>query len=107
LSSAAHLKRFDRLNVWTQGDQRAPHKPLLVLSALGPVATSGAAWKRCDTGSHLRSNPMSAPEQPSASRHDPLDAILLDELLLLVALGLEEAARHAVLIPSSEQEKLE
>jgi putative restriction endonuclease len=29
------LRRFDDLNTWRQGDQRAPHKPLLVLYALG------------------------------------------------------------------------
>jgi putative restriction endonuclease len=29
------IKRFDELGVWKQGDQRAPHKPLLVLYALG------------------------------------------------------------------------
>src|SRR5688572_19120700 len=29
------LQRFDDLGVWKQGDQRAPHKPLLVLYALG------------------------------------------------------------------------
>ena len=28
-------RRFDGLTVWKQGDQRAPHKPLLVLYALG------------------------------------------------------------------------
>src|SRR3954471_7478286 len=31
----AILKRFDELSIWKQGDQRAPHKPLLVLYALG------------------------------------------------------------------------
>src|SRR3954454_12144472 len=31
----AILKRFDDLGIWRQGDQRAPHKPLLVLYALG------------------------------------------------------------------------
>jgi putative restriction endonuclease len=31
----ALLARFDSLNVWSRGDQRAPHKPLLVLLALG------------------------------------------------------------------------
>src|SRR5437763_14533262 len=31
----AILARFDGLNTWRQGDQRAPHKPLLVLYALG------------------------------------------------------------------------
>ena len=29
------LAKFDALNVWKRGDQRAPHKPLLVLYALG------------------------------------------------------------------------
>lgn len=29
------LARFDGLNTWRQGDQRAAHKPLLVLYALG------------------------------------------------------------------------
>jgi putative restriction endonuclease len=33
--SDAILTRFDELNTWRQGDQRAPHKPLLVLYALG------------------------------------------------------------------------
>jgi putative restriction endonuclease len=33
---------FDALNVWSRGDQRAPHKPLLVLYALG-------RWSRGDT----------------------------------------------------------
>src|SRR3954465_12277781 len=31
----AILTRSDELNTWRQGDQRAPHKPLLVLYALG------------------------------------------------------------------------
>lgn len=29
------LERFADLNTWKQGDQRAPHKPLLILYALG------------------------------------------------------------------------
>jgi putative restriction endonuclease len=32
---AAVLKLFDDLTVWSSGDQRAPHKPLLILYALG------------------------------------------------------------------------
>src|SRR5262245_37856567 len=31
----AVVGQFDRLNVWSRGGQRAPHKPLLVLYALG------------------------------------------------------------------------
>ena len=35
MDTHAILTRFDDLNTWKQGDQRAPHKPLLVLYALG------------------------------------------------------------------------
>lgn len=35
MDAEAALDRFDRLAVWSRGDQRAPHKPLLVLYALG------------------------------------------------------------------------
>jgi putative restriction endonuclease len=35
MNHEALLKRFDALNTWRQGDQRAPHKPLLVLNASG------------------------------------------------------------------------
>ena len=34
MSDDAVLKQFDDLSIWKQGDQRAPHKPLLVLYAL-------------------------------------------------------------------------
>ena len=29
------LQKFDQINVWTRGDERAPDKPLLILYALG------------------------------------------------------------------------
>lgn len=35
--------RFDELNTWRQGDRRAPHKPLLVLYALGRWQQGNAA----------------------------------------------------------------
>jgi putative restriction endonuclease len=35
MTHAEVLKLFDELGVWRRGDQRAPHKPLLVLYALG------------------------------------------------------------------------
>jgi putative restriction endonuclease len=37
------LKLFDELTIWQSGDQRAPHKPLLVLYALGRLARGGPA----------------------------------------------------------------
>jgi putative restriction endonuclease len=42
----AVLRQFDQLNVWSRGDQRAPHKPLLVLYALG-------RWSRGETSEGL------------------------------------------------------
>src|SRR5215213_7247598 len=35
MSRESILQQFDALGVWSRGDQRAPHKPLLVLYALG------------------------------------------------------------------------
>lgn len=35
MNSGTILQKFDALGVWSRGDQRAPHKPLLVLYALG------------------------------------------------------------------------
>jgi putative restriction endonuclease len=35
VTSPECLQRFDNLNVWERGSERAPHKPLLVLYALG------------------------------------------------------------------------
>ena len=32
------LEAFDNIRVWRQGDRRAPHKPLLILLALGNLA---------------------------------------------------------------------
>jgi putative restriction endonuclease len=38
-TTAAHVRsKIERLNIWTRGDERAPHKPLLVLLALSRVA---------------------------------------------------------------------
>jgi HNH endonuclease len=41
MSAVPAQGQFDRLNVWSRGGQRAPHKPLLVLYALG-------RWARAD-----------------------------------------------------------
>jgi putative restriction endonuclease len=42
MTSQGILQQFDTLNIWSRGDQRAPHKPLLVLYALGK-------WSRGET----------------------------------------------------------
>jgi putative restriction endonuclease len=41
MDSEILLDQFDRLAIWSRGDQRAPHKPLLILYALG-------RWSRGD-----------------------------------------------------------
>lgn len=46
-------KRFEELSVWKRGDQRAPHKPLLVLMTLGQAAAGGsrlASYEEIDRG---------------------------------------------------------
>jgi putative restriction endonuclease len=35
------LAAFDRINVWSLGAERAPHKPLLVLYALAQLSRGG------------------------------------------------------------------
>ncbi len=35
MSEIVILTRFNQLAIWSRGDQQAPHKPLLVLYALG------------------------------------------------------------------------
>lgn len=42
MTKHAILSKFEALNVWKRGDQRAPHKPLLVLYAL-------ARWQQGET----------------------------------------------------------
>lgn len=37
------LQAFDSMRVWQRGDQRAVHKPLLVLLALVKVGAGGTA----------------------------------------------------------------
>jgi len=35
------IRKFEELNVWKRGDERAPHKPLLVLYAMGKLLSEG------------------------------------------------------------------
>ena len=42
MSRDSVLRQFDGLNVWKRGGQRAPHRPLLVLYALGRWAAGKA-----------------------------------------------------------------
>src|SRR6476660_3917023 len=44
----AMLEQFRGLNVWRRGDERAPHKPLLVLFALAKLQAGAARLIRFD-----------------------------------------------------------
>ena len=48
------LAKFSALNVWKRGDQRAPHKPLLVLWALGRLACGEQAFAYRDLDEPLK-----------------------------------------------------
>lgn len=49
LTRDALLARFRALNIWTRGDERAPHKPLLVLLALARLQHGDGRWIAYDS----------------------------------------------------------
>ena len=74
MDSKAVPKRFDDLSIWKQGDQRAPHKPLLVLYALGRWQ-SGADGRRLPRGGAGPDRPA-ARVRPAAEVGPPRAALL-------------------------------
>ena len=46
--STAWLSRFDGLTTWANGNERAPHKPLLILLALGELSRGNATVRFAD-----------------------------------------------------------
>ncbi len=42
MNAAELIERIKKLSIWKKGDQRAPHKPLLILYALGQLQNNGA-----------------------------------------------------------------
>jgi putative restriction endonuclease len=76
------IRAFDRMRVWQRGDQRAVHKPLLVLFALARVSAGGMAlidWN--DAEPHLKEllNEF-GPDGSSNSRHYPFWHLKTDDL---------------------------
>lgn len=76
------IQAFDRMRVWQRGDQRAPHKPLLVLFALAKVSAGDTAmidWN--EAGPRLKALLEEfGPDGSSSSRHYPFWHLRTDGL---------------------------
>lgn len=76
------LQAFDRMRVWQRGDQRAVHKPLLVLYALAKVGAGDTAsmdWN--DAEPHLKALLEEfGPDGSGRSRHNPFWHLQTDGL---------------------------
>jgi putative restriction endonuclease len=76
------LQAFDRMRVWQRGDQRAVHKPVLVLFALAKVGAGGTAmmdWN--DAEPHLKELLEEfGPTDSSKTRHNPFWHLRTDGL---------------------------
>lgn len=76
------LKAFDHMRVWQRGDQRAVHKPLLVLFALSRISAGGTQmidWNEAEP--HLKELLEEfGPDGASNSRHYPFWHLQTDGL---------------------------
>ena len=85
LSESELLERFDRIRVWQRGGQRAVHKPLLVLLALGRLwRGESPAAQFTEIESDLQKLlEQFGPSSASASRHYPFWHLRTDGLWML------------------------
>lgn len=75
------LHAFDRIRVWQQGDKRAPHKPLLVLLALGRLQrgeTSVIEFSQIDVSLKTLINEF-GPSGAGKNRHLPFWHLATDD----------------------------
>lgn len=76
------IQAFDRMRVWQRGDQRAVHKPLLVLYALSKIGIGGADmidWNEVEP--HLKELLEEfGPDSAAGSRHYPFWHLKTDGL---------------------------
>src|SRR5262249_22937873 len=63
------LEMFDKLNVWRRGGQRAPHKPLLVLYALGRLSRGDTTDIPCRDVEHDLTDLLQEFGPPRRSNH--------------------------------------
>lgn len=76
------LRAFDRMRVWTQGDRRAVHKPLLALFALARVGSADAApidWNDAEPKLKELLEEF-GPDGSASSRHHPFWHLRTDGL---------------------------
>lgn len=48
MNSVELKERINNLSIWKKGDQRAPHKPLLILFALGHLQADKPRFISCE-----------------------------------------------------------
>lgn len=76
------IQAFDRMRVWQRGDQRAPHKPLLVLFALAKVSSGDTAmidWNEAEPRLKALLEEF-GPDGSGSSRHYPFWHLRTDGL---------------------------
>ncbi|NJD26384.1 MAG: HNH endonuclease [Betaproteobacteria bacterium] len=76
------LRAFEEIRVWQRGDQRAVHKPLLILYALGRLLNNKAPmvnWNEADPRLKELLEEF-GPAGSSASRHNPFWHLQTDQL---------------------------
>ena len=76
------IQAFDRMRVWQRGDQRAPHKPLLVLFALAKVSAGDTAmidWNEAEPRLKALLEEF-GPDGSGSSRHYPFWHLRTDGL---------------------------
>ena len=75
------LDRLAAINIWSKGSQHAPHKPLLLLMAPGPLQPWGAARDPVQGRRHEVGRPVARVRAgalaPRKGHTDPLKSQLL------------------------------
>lgn len=95
LSREEFLRRIRKITVWKRGARRAPHKPLLLLYALGQVAKQRERLIPYETVD-LRLRDLLArydPANRSTDTHDPFSRLPRDELWEIPEIGPSPSGR--------------